>query len=486
MKKNLLLMLFVSCFGGTAVVNANPVDAVETTVNAPLPKTDILNAVEIGDFSYNLDTENMTAEVCKGIWEDEYLASVTVPSTVEYDGKTYTVTSLGNGAFSYREYLRFVTLPETLTNIEKRAFIKCWALESVNLPASVKSIGQWAFKNCECLLNIELPAELETLGVEAFYNCPSLRSVKCGEKLTEIPDGAFGYCYALSEINLPKNLTKIGNQAFYSCQCLPNMVLPETVEYIGEYAFGTCMAMTEISIPSKINSILAGTFINCTGLEKVVIPENVVKIYSKAFAFCENLDDLTISKNVEFIGANAFQGCSMSYLTFEDGDKVCVVDNQNLRDGRVSAFDGVAISELYIGREVQNLCNWSDEFMKKLTFGPNLSVWHNEYCGKQANVVESLIQDPTQMIPSFDEKIYEKATLKVPAGTIDLYKNTDGWKNFTKIEEAETPTGIAGVDAESNEVCGYYSVDGMRSDRPMKGLNIVKYSNGDVKKVYIK
>lgn len=478
-------MLFVSCFGGTAVVNASPLQSQNVIENVRTPLTEIVNPVQIGDLKYNLDIETMTASVAKAAFADEMQDAVVVPSTVEFEGNTFTVTSLANGAFAYCEYLRFVTLPETLTTIEPRAFIKCWALEQINLPNSVTSIGKWAFKGCECLLNIELPQSLETLGEEVFYNCPSLRSVKFYDNITEIPFGAFAYCRNIFEINMPKNLVSVGEQAFYGCESIASLDLPETVQEIGAYAFGTCISLTEIYVPKSMTSIKEGTYINCIGLKKVVIPEQITTIEKKAFAFCENLDDVTISKNVEFIGVNAFDACSMSFLTFEDSDKPLVIDNKDLSGSRRSAFAGVEISELYIGRDVQNLYDWSNEFLKKLYLGANLTTWRNEYCGNHAQTIYSYIENPAQLTPFFDDKIYEKAKLVVPAGTIEAYKAAEGWSKFMEIEE-DVASGIEGVSSENNGISGYYSTNGLRSDKPFKGLNIVKYSNGDVKKVIIK
>ena len=487
MKKNLLLMLFASCMAGTTVANASSLRVPMGIEQPNRPATEIISSIAIGNLKYNLDTETKTAELAKNAIVDVTIDDITVPETVEFEGVTYTVTSIANGAFQYRDILRFVTLPETITKIDDRAFIKCIALESVNFPNSVTYIGARAFKDCECLLEAILPENLETLGEEAFYNCASLRKVEMFDKVTEILNSTFGYCRALSEINLPSKLVRIGNQAFYSCQFVTDFNVPETVEEIGEYAFGTCVSLTNIYVPSKVTEIKDGTYINCIGIKSVDIPDRITKIGYSAFAYCEALENITIGSNVEFIGATAFNGCPGSFVTFKDGDKPCLIDNTNLGQARVSAFDGVQIAELYIGREVQYFNDWKSEFFKTLTLGPNLKVWHDEYCQKQAVKIVSKIQDPTVFAPVFDNKIYEETKLVVPVGTLDAYSTAEGWKNFAKIiDEAGTPAAIEGVATDGADVLGYFSEDGIRSDKPMKGLNIVKLSNGATKKIFIK
>ena len=65
--------------------------------------------------------------------------------------------------------------------------------------------------------------------------------------------------------------------------------------------------------------------------------------------------------------------------------------------------------------------------------------------------------------------------------------NDDYAKVTFEFVEVETPTAITVPDAnKSNEIEGYYSVNGIKQDGPQKGLNIVKYKNGQTKKVNIK
>lgn len=65
--------------------------------------------------------------------------------------------------------------------------------------------------------------------------------------------------------------------------------------------------------------------------------------------------------------------------------------------------------------------------------------------------------------------------------------NDDYAKVTFEFVEVETPTAITVLDAnKSNEIEGYYSVNGIKQDGPQKGLNIVKYKNGQTKKVNIK
>ena len=79
-----------------------------------------------------------------------------------------------------------------------------------------------------------------------------------------------------------------------------------------------------------------------------------------------------------------------------------------------------------------------------------------------------------------------KATLYVPQGSKEKYEQAAVWNTFGKIVEIN-PTNIAGVEnGISNMIISRYSVNGQRLATPVKGINIVKYSDGSVRKEMVK
>ena len=65
-----------------------------------------------------------------------------------------SVTSIGDGAFSYCTGLTSITIPSSVTSIGYSAFIGCSGLTSITIPSSVTSIGNYAFYRCTGLTSI--------------------------------------------------------------------------------------------------------------------------------------------------------------------------------------------------------------------------------------------------------------------------------------------------------------------------------------------
>lgn len=86
---------------------------------------------------------------------------------------------------------------------------------------------------------------------------------------------------------------------------------------------------------------------------------------------------------------------------------------------------------------------------------------------------------------ALDDINKERCKLYVPANSFSAYQVADQWKDFFIVKI--TPTGIIQpcID-EPNEVVRRYDSNGRQMDKPFKGLNILKMSNGTTRKVMVK
>ena len=154
---------------------------------------------EVDGIYYNVtSTSNSTVEVTyKGSYPDgynEYTGSVVIPSSISYNGKNYSVTSIGYDAFSRCSGLTSITIPNSVTSIGDYAFRFCSSLTSITIPNSVTSIGDYAFTGCNGLTNITIPNSVTSIGKSAFIGCSGLTS-----------------------ITIPNSVTSIGSYTFYRC-----------------------------------------------------------------------------------------------------------------------------------------------------------------------------------------------------------------------------------------------------------------------------
>ena len=107
---------------------------------------------------------------------EEYKGDMVVPASIEYGGKKYAVTSIGEYAFIRCPLLKSVTLPSSLVKIEDSAFCLCSALESIEIPEGVKEVGVF---NCDNLKSIVLPSTVTIVPLFIIRSCPKMERIVC-------------------------------------------------------------------------------------------------------------------------------------------------------------------------------------------------------------------------------------------------------------------------------------------------------------------
>ena len=296
-----------TCFALIEQTGKPGVNTVDCTTGQYLSTTG--NHVPIGDLYYNLSTSGNTAEVTYGNYK---FSSVTIPSSVIYNGVSYTVTSIKNDAFFECFSLTSITIPNSVTSIGEYAFYKCSFLTSITIPNSVTSIGKFAFNGCSSLTSpvynahcfaympisysgaYTIPEGIKQIAGSAFYGCKSLTSITIPNSVTSIGGYAFTHCYSLTSITIPNSVTSIGGSAFSYCSSLTSITIPNSVTSIGNGAFYECSSLTSVNIPNSVTSIGDEAFYNCTGLTSVTIPNSVTSIGNKTFYGCWYITSVTI------------------------------------------------------------------------------------------------------------------------------------------------------------------------------------------------
>ena len=186
-----------------------------------------------GDYSYS--------------YSNEYSGDVKIPESVTYNGHTYSVTSIGYGAFE-----------------------SCSRLTSVEMGNSVTSIGAFAFCACSSLASVEIPNSVTSIGTDAFFGT------------------AWYY-------NQPDSVIYAGKVLYKYKGTMPantSITIEGGTVSISPYAFYDCDGLTSVEIPNSVTSIGYGAFWDCSSLTSVEIGNSVTSIGDKAFSYCENLKKL--------------------------------------------------------------------------------------------------------------------------------------------------------------------------------------------------
>ena len=333
---------------------------------------------------------------------NSYSGTVDIPSTVTYNGTTYTVTGIGNSAFRNCSGLTGVSIPGTVTSIGENAFYNCSNLHAVDFPNALTSIGEGAFCSSG-LLSVIIPNSVETIGRYAFEYSNGLTTVSIGHSVSSIgeyafyctglttvyfnadsctnigggytpfypgftklyigsnvkviPDNAFRQC-DIDTLNFPSSVSRIGKYAFYFCG-LRSIHLNEGLAIIDHLAFcGT--ALSSVSIPSTVSSIAPGAFASCSSISSLTVDNNNETYDSRnncnAIIQSNNNKIVVGCKNTVFpstvtgIEKWAFSGCSG--LTGE-----LIIPDQITNIGE-TAFEGCSgITSLTIGKSMDSIGN---------------------------------------------------------------------------------------------------------------------------------
>lgn len=181
----------------------------------------------------------------------------------------------------------------------------------------------------------------------------------------------------------------------------------------------------------------ASVFSDCRSLTSVIIPSSVTEIGWGVFKYCRSLTSVNIPSSVTEIGEYAFWGCSS--LTSVD----------------------IPSSVTSIGERAF------------------------QYCSGLRSIYVYAGTVPSTVAGAFEGCDSKNCTLYVPKGTYDAYWLTEWgyFENIVEFDAANIRNIVMEPEVQEN---ARYAVNGQRLTAPVKGINLVKYNNGRVKKEIVK
>ena len=326
---------------------------------------------------------------------------------------------------------------------------------------------------------------------------------------------------ALQELNLKDaQLYTIESLRFRDCKNLTYLVLPDVLQRIEKEAFGGCTGLTTISLPAGLEYMYAA-FPDCTGLTSIYanmptplqdaysfygldksncylyVPKGSLDAYRQdwewgRFPYIAGLEEEPAT------GLVSLDICPNGYRDYELIDAEMRDKVKSLKISGSVYFDFI---NQYLSGNLQNLdlidANVTDlpycgldacQDLTTISLPAGLRSIDKGFLSNCRNLrtIYAYMPDPNALI--YEDNFYYESrewTLYVPKGMKNAYQNSK-WRYCKEIIEMET-SGIDSVilNPDAKEV-SRYSADGQRLAVPVKGLNIVKYSDGTARKVVVK
>lgn len=251
---------------------------------------------------------------------DPHAPCVAVPPTL--DGRP--VRAIGEEAFSGRENLTGIVLPESVTHVGARAFASCTNLARIEFPRALAEIDASWLKRCYSLSELVLPGSAREVPAYFFgsWRLSSL-SIGAGTQSIVLPHAL---CESVHTVRVEKGNPWLSTDGV----CLYDRAgetLLECVVWNEEYAiapgariiaagaFSYNSKLRRVVIPSTVSAVEEGTF-SGSALESVDVPASVRTIGARAFFRCDRLERVRLHNGLEQVGEAAFEDCeSLRALT---------------------------------------------------------------------------------------------------------------------------------------------------------------------------
>ena len=409
------------------------------------------------------DTALMTVEV---VYPYDYdpanpiQGSVTIPSTVKYGIRNYTVTSIGECAFQYTE-LTEIKLSEGISSIGRCAFVGCKNLKKVTLPSSLSYIGEDAF-GTEYDYGNDYSVSLNEVHISDFaawcqIYFENTRSNPCCY-LSNTENFLLNGKAVANERRLviPDGVTCINNYAltiFY-----PSILeIPQSVQYIGENNLRPCCIVNM----SDLN-IVAGSdeHYNIASNANVVVTKEDIRIGDYFFRTIDGVNNL-----IAYAGSDSDIELPADCLgeSYEIGYKAFAsyywLENVKIPYGVTSigeyAFQHSNLQQIVLPNSVTSIGYRAFEqcFIGSIIIPSSVKTIENEA------FYSASLWDMISMIPA--DELFEISadaigsqaknfTLHVPEGSKETYSVTSGWDLFHIEEFAEIDGLIYWVSSEKN------------------------------------
>lgn len=312
-------------------------------------------------------------------------------------------------------------IPTSTTSIANYAFSNC-KLTDVSIPNSITQIYDRAFEGCDSLTEVIIEGA-PVIGHYAFDGCRNIQSVRTRSavpglmELSESPQTIMtGDCNSLAidgAVN-PEYNTELGR----------TVSLINNNRNLSQWAF----SINTYDIPS-------GTYKVSIGI--LPSPDNMLNMFHPLIrGIKENGEQVTLLDPVEDIPVPPFV---YPIYYFNDGNAIITYDTVMYRPPRYRVETNV----VYIGYDSVLLADSLviPEGIKQIRIEMEIVSNNGTTYYASSMLLDRVFFEPVgddmpvqRYAGPFTENVFNDATLYVPEGTVDTYRNAKGWKLFRNIE----------------------------------------------------
>lgn len=395
-------------------------------------------------------------------------------------------------AFEHCESIYSIELPQTLTQIGKRAFYGCTYLTNLRIDNAETNIGSYAFANCRYLTRADLGDNITEIGIAAFLNCKKLTKITLKHPLEKIAERCFVNCENLTSVSLPQEIETIEDKAFAGCKSLKSITIPNTTTRIGERAFYDCNNLTSIEIPNKVERIEPHAFGKCYSLTKVVFNAENCTTHKPIFDYATKTTTLTIGNTVQNIDDYVFYGMNIEKITIPSSvnsiEKFAFANSTPLKDIDIksntnikidnSAFNNTAwfnaqtdniiyidnVAFKYVGRDKP----------KSITIKEGTTAIASDFMLNNTNLQRiELPQSLSAIGPNAFAGCSSLETIVFPNSLNSIYESA--FANCTSLKHIDIPASISLIDNSAFENCT--GIDSVNLNNAYCSIGVAAFRN---------
>lgn len=331
-----------------------------------------------------------------------------------YGMKDHNDDYLPKDAFNEMIYLSYVVFPDSLKGISERAFRKTNLRGSLILPEGLKYVGGEAFNEARALTGeLYIPSTVEYIG-----------------------DGAFSYTELSGELILPERMIYLGSGAFLSCEFLTGQIhVPEGLDVVNG-AWAPNMTAKVLRIPQGVKKVNG-----MSGLPaSIIFPEGLTEIggifggssqpWQRLDSRRKCLRSVTLPSTLQKLGGWVFSGTSIQHITIPEGIEII----PEYAFGQSDLQDTLTIPSTVI--QIHSQAFYSCTMLNAVILPEHLGEIRDfAFCDcRSLSYIRSLNPEPPMLSESaFNGVEKNECALVVPEGSVEAYRNADGWKEFKRI-----------------------------------------------------